>query len=356
MKKLNLAIIGCGRSGKDIHGKYYRGENNVYFNIAYVADKDEISRTRAKKLYPGCIALSDYRELFDKRDIDIIVNASYSEMHYTITKELLQHKFNVLTEKPMARNRYECEDLIKTADENGVLLAVFQQTFLAPIYTKTHEIIKSGMLGEVKQINIRYNSFSRRWDWQTLQKKLGGSVYNTGPHPIGMALGFMDFDKSSQVVYSKLDTALTSGDADDYAKIIMTAPGKPLIDIEINPMDPYTDYTLKVQGTNGCFKSGSTDYEYQYIIEDENPKHPYVEETLRDENHEPIYCSEKLVIHKKDGKLEGSAFDTAVNLFYENLYYALTENRVLYVPAENVVEIMGVVEKVHADNPLPLKY
>lgn len=29
-KKLNLAIIGQGRSGKDIHGAYYISERNKY--------------------------------------------------------------------------------------------------------------------------------------------------------------------------------------------------------------------------------------------------------------------------------------------------------------------------------------
>ncbi len=44
MKKLNIAIIGQGRSGRDIHGKYYRSEKNVYYNVKYVveADADEV--------------------------------------------------------------------------------------------------------------------------------------------------------------------------------------------------------------------------------------------------------------------------------------------------------------------------
>ena len=33
MKKLNIAIIGQGRSGRDIHGAYLKSENNTKFNI-----------------------------------------------------------------------------------------------------------------------------------------------------------------------------------------------------------------------------------------------------------------------------------------------------------------------------------
>ena len=102
-------------------------------------------------------------------------------------------------EKPFARSGYECDELMKLARDRGLTLAVFQQTFLAPFYQFTYDTIRSGKPGDVKQINIRYNGFSRRWDWQTLQKKCAGSTYNTGPHPIGMALGFLDFDPNARV-------------------------------------------------------------------------------------------------------------------------------------------------------------
>ena len=53
MKKLNLAIIGQGRSGKNIHGLFYNTEDNIYFNVKYVVDADEFRRGVAEKLYPG---------------------------------------------------------------------------------------------------------------------------------------------------------------------------------------------------------------------------------------------------------------------------------------------------------------
>lgn len=355
MKKLKLAIIGQGRSGKLIHGAYYKSATNEYFDVAYVVDADEKRRQTALNDYKGCEVLSDYKELFDKK-VDLVVNASYSYMHYSITKDLLEHKFNVLVEKPFARNVYECEDLINTAKNNGVVLAVFQQTFLAPFYQFAKELALSGKLGKIEQVSIRYNGLARRWDWQTLQKKMGGSVYNTGPHPIGMAMGFLDFDKNLQVVYSKLATALTSGDAEDYAKIILTAPSKPVIDVEISAIDAYSDYNLKIQGNKGTFKCTTQKYEMKYLVDGENPPRPYVEEFLHDENNEPIYCSEKLNLHEESGSFEGDAFGVAVERFYKMLYETITSGKPLEILPENIARLIGVIEKVHADNPLPLKY
>lgn len=356
MKKLNVAIIGQGRSGKNIHGKYFRSDANTYYNVKYVVDEDAYRREVAEQIYPGCTALSDYTQLFYIDDIDLVVNSTYSDLHYPITRDLLLHGKNVLVEKPFARSRYECDRLIKIAKDKGVTLAVFQQTFLAPFYMFAYDLSKSGKLGEIKQVSIRYNGLARRWDWQTLQKKCAGSTYNTGPHPIGMALGFLDFDKNARVAYSRLDTALTSGDADDYAKIIITAPDKPIIDIEISSIDAYSGYNLKLQGTRGTFKATPAAYEMTYIVDGENPQRPVIEQFLKDENGNPVYCSEKLVKHTEAEKFDGTAFDVGTASLYSQLYFKITEGTPMTVTPEMAAEIISVIETVHAQNPLPLKY
>ncbi|MBR2339685.1 MAG: Gfo/Idh/MocA family oxidoreductase [Clostridia bacterium] len=355
-RKLNLAIIGQGRSGKDIHGNYYRSERNSFYNVKYVVDKDEARRVQAIDLYPGCTPLSDYKELFNFKDIDLVVNASYSEMHYAITKDLLEHGFNVLSEKPLAANGYECRVLIETAKKNGVLLATFQNTQLAPFYLHAKRLIEDKTLGDVKQVSIRYNGFSRRWDWQTLQKKLAGNAYNTGPHPIAMALGFLDFDDNTRVIYSKLDTALTSGDAEDYVKILLGAPNKPLVDIEMNSTDGFSDYILLVQGSKGCFKCTIGEYKLKYIIDGENPKREVIEESLKDENGEPAYCSENFIVHMDEGKYDGTAFDIGTAAIYESVYRSLTEGKPLLVTPEQSTKVIEVIERAHAENPLPVKF
>ncbi len=357
MKKLNLAIIGQGRSGKDIHGIFYRSEDNVYFNAKYVVDSDLHRRELAKELYPGCSTFENYEELLSLTDIDLVVNASFSHQHYSITKTLLENGFNVLVEKPLARNRYECEDLIKTAKEHNAYLIPFQQSFFAPYYLKAQEIVKSGVLGKIMQIDITYNNFARRWDWQTLQKKLGGGIYNTGPHPIGLALGFLDFDKDVSVKYSKLDKALTSGDSDDYAKILLVAPKKPLIDIEVCSNDANPAWNLKILGSRGTLYSNLKEYKLTYIVDGENPEKPVQEEFLQDENGNPIYCRENLIKHFEEGEFDPQAvFTGATERVYREIYQLILKNIPVTITAENAMQVVEIIDRVHAENPLPLIY
>ncbi|MBR1975143.1 MAG: Gfo/Idh/MocA family oxidoreductase [Clostridia bacterium] len=358
MKKLNVAIIGQGRSGKAIHGVYFKSDKNVYFNVKYVIEADESRRKLAEQEYPGCIALATYQELFDKKDVDLVVNASYSDMHYSIAKDLLEHKFNVLNEKPFARTRFECDTLIKTAKENGVNIYVFHNTLYAPYYKHALETMKSGVLGEIVQINIYHNNFSRRWDWQTLQKKAGGNAYNTGPHPFGIALGLLDFDEQTRIVYSDLkSTCLSSGDADDYCKVLLRAPNKPLVDLEVNSTDPYCGgMIVKMQGTNGAYKSGVNWFEYKYLAEGKNPPKALIEESLKDADGNPAYCGETLVWEERKGDIEGNAFTVGAPAIYEEIYYNLTEGKPMTTSPEMARKIIEIIETAHAQNPLEMKF
>lgn len=354
MKKLRLAIIGQGRSGRNIHGAYYKRPDNTHFEVAYVVEADAARRERALEEYPGCEAFADYTALFGRADIDLVVNAAFSHRHYDITRDLLLHGFNVLVEKPFARNYYECTDLMRIAKEKGVVLAVFQQSFLAPYYTGTKAFLMTGKIGDVQQVNIRFNSFARRWDWQTLQCMLGGSVYNTGPHPIGLALDFLDFDPNATVAYSKLSRAFTGGDGEDCAKIILTAPGKPVIDIEINSNDAFSEgYTLKVFGSRGTYQCNMDTYKAKYIVPGENPDHAPVREFLQDENGLPVYCKEKLVVREEEQAFDGEVFKAGTQYFYAMLYDTLANGKPLTITPEQAAQIIGVIETVHAQNPLP---
>lgn len=355
MKKLNIAIIGQGRSGRNIHGKYFKSENNKNFNVVAVVDSYEDRRELALQEYPGCEVFETYQELYGRDDIDLVVNATYSDLHYSVTHDLLENGFNVVVEKPFARNRYECDTLIKLAEDKGVKLGVFQQSLFAPVYRFAKDVIASGKLGDIKQIYIGYCNLARRWDWQTTQLRMGGGIYNTGPHPIGYALGFLDFDDNVKVAFSKLDTALTSGDSDDYAKIILTAPEKPVVDIEVISVDAYPSATIKIIGSKGTYKSDMSKYEMKYIVDGENPERPVVLEPIRNDENLPAYCGEELKTHEESGEMTGSAFDVGTACFYDMMYNAIVNNAEMEIPPVYAAKVISIIEQVHAENPLPIK-
>lgn len=355
MKKLRVAIIGQGRSGRDIHGAFFRSEHNDKFEVVAVVDALADRRERARSEY-GCDVYADHRELYGREDIDLVVNSTFSHLHYPVSMDLLTHGFNVVVEKPFSAHKEECEAMIRAAKEHNVMLCVFQQSHFAPYYRRIRELLDSGVLGRPVQVGIHFNGFARRWDWQCSQRFYGGSLRNTGPHPLEQALDILDMDELPTVV-SRLDSVNSFGDAEDYVKILMLAPGKPVIDLEISSCDAYNEGVLyNIQCARGSLKATMNHITYQYFVPENEPEQQLVLEPLRKADGTPAYCSEQLTWHKEEEDVVGSSFDAAVKAYYDNIYAHLTEGAELVIKPEKIAQQIELIEEVHRQNPMPIRY
>ncbi|MGI6183222.1 MAG: Gfo/Idh/MocA family protein [Candidatus Fimadaptatus sp.] len=355
MKKLRVAIIGQGRSGRDIHGAFFRSEENEKYEVVAVVDALADRRERAKAEY-GCDVYDDYRKLYDRKDIDLVINSTFSHMHYHVSMDLLTHGFNVVVEKPFSAHKEECAAMIRAAREHNVMLCVFQQSHFAPYYRRIREILDSGVLGRPVQISISFNGFARRWDWQCSQRFYGGSLRNTGPHPMEQALDLLDMDELPQVI-SRLDSVNSFGDAEDYVKILLLAPNKPVIDVEISSCDAYNEgYLYKIQCSRGTLRAKMNEITYQYFVPEEAPEQHLILEPLCKPDGTPAYCGEKLEWHKEVEEVVGTSFNAAVKAYYDNIYEHLTEGKELIIKPEKIMQQIELMEEVHRQNPMPIRF
>lgn len=349
MKVLKLGIIGQGRSGRNIHAEFLKNVPQK-FQIACVADLLPDRGERARQEY-GCEAFTDYRQMLERRDLDLIVNASTSQFHVPITREALAAGFNVLCEKPLARRAAEVDDLIATAKKAGKLLAIYQQSRFAPYYRQVCEVLKSGVLGRIALVKCAFNGFGRRYDWQTLQSYNGGNLLNTGPHPMDQVLGLIGRDIMPRV-WCQMDRLNTSGDAEDFCKIILSYPGRPTIDLEICSNTPYPCSTYDIYGQYGGLRGDMGKISWKYYVPSEVPALPLQRAPLPG----PSYCSDPgLKWHEEQWTVpaeDKDLFNSMAAKFYDNLYEALVNGAALVVPPEQVRQQIAVIEECHRQNPL----
>lgn len=352
MKQLKVGIIGQGRSGRDIHGACLSKMPERY-KIAAIADQLEDRRARAAQEY-GCNVYADYREMIEKEELDFVVNASFSYMHPSISIDLLKSGCNVVCEKPFAHSAAEADEVIATAKQTGKLLFVFQQSRYAPYFRKVREIIDSGVIGRAVQISVHFNNFARRWDWQTLQDYYGGSLLNTGPHPLDQALylfGGTDMPKVTCV----MDRANTFGNAEDYVKLLLTGEGHPVIDIEISSCCPYPSFTYNVQATRGGIKGTMEHVDWKYYVEEEAPEQALIREPLKKPDGTPAYCGEKLVWYEESWDVprdQNVLFNVIAGRYYTDLYETIVNGAPFEIELWQVRRQIAVIEECHRQNPL----
>ena len=351
MKKLNVAIIGQGRSGRDIHGAFFHTDTERFQVVAVVDELEDRRARAAEELH--CDTYATYQELFNRTDIDLVVNASFSYQHAPITIDLLNHGFHVLTEKPCARTPEEVQEMMDAAEKNKRMFAIFQQSRFAPYFEQIKSVLASGVLGRMIEIKVRFNGYARRWDWQCCQEFLGGSLYNTGPHPMDQALNLLDYYDGEPHVFCKMDRVNTFGDAEDFVKVIITAPDRPLIDLEISSCDAYTGDIYQIQGSRGGLRGNATHLEWRYFKEEEASKQTLIKTPLKNEEGLPAYCSEKLNWTEDSWSVkEAGTFTDATKKLYDMVYDHLVEGKPLTVTPAQVKQQIHVMNRCHKQNPL----
>ena len=359
MKRIKVGIIGQGRSGRNIHRNLFENQPELRKRFEVIAVADPIPERR--KLdgitpSPKFQEYDDYKKMIKNEEIELFINASRSPGHIPISIELLKAGRNVISEKPLARHVADVEKLEKAIKQSGKFFAVFQQTRFRPLFRKSFEIMKSGILGRIVMVKIEYNGFSRRWDWQTIQDMCAGELLNTGPHPLDLALQFYgDGEADPEQIFCKMDRANTFGDAEDHIKLILAGKGHPTIDMEVSRCCMYPGNTFNIYGTNGGLKANGDEITWRYFKPEEAPEQKLVKEPLEKEGRLPVYCSEKLGFYEEHWKAPESAlgFDDWGTKYYKNIYDAYTKGTPLVVSLAQVKRQIRVIEECHRQNPLP---
>lgn len=351
MRKINLAILGQGRSGYSIHGLYLTKHPEL-FNVVAVVDALPERREKAERVF-GCRTYASWQEVAADDEVELCVNALYSNDHYPATIGLLKAGKHVLVDKPAAATPEQLDEMEKTAQENNRTLAIFQQSRYAPYYRKVREVVDSGLLGRIVQISIAFDGYARRWDWQTLQRNTAGSLYNTGPHPVDQALDLLGGAEMPNIL-CRMDRANTFGDAEDYVKIIMTLPDRPLIDVSISSCNAYPSGTYNIQGTRGGLWSSQSVVKWRWFDPAKAPEQHLITESLTTPEGEPAYCGETLPWQEEAWTAQPGedSFNDAVAAYYENLYKHLTQGTPMLVTTAQVRRQLAVIRACHAQNPL----
>ncbi|MFA6569095.1 MAG: Gfo/Idh/MocA family oxidoreductase [Victivallales bacterium] len=362
-KIIRVGIAGQGRSGYGIHANWLKRSGDL-FQITAVADQLQERRDDAQKEF-GAKAYSDWRELLKAGGFDLFINALPSPLHVPATIEALEAGYHVVCEKPMAANVKDFDLMVATAKKNGKMLAPFQNNRFQPFFQKILEIVRSGVLGEIIYVRSSWGSYARRWDWQTIQCNMGGTLFNTGPHALDQALMLFG-EKETPSVFCRMSCHNEmGGDSDDICAVTLSGKQSPQVEVLISGYLAYPQGDMySISGTRGGLKGNPNSLTWKYYDKAQAPeqdfwktwseKRKYTSETLPwIENHWEVPA--EIAQGNKSGYTIPS-YEIAVKTFYDNIASALRDGSELLITIPQVRRQIAVIEECHRQNPLPRKY
>ena len=183
MKKIGIVGVGC------ISGIYLENITKVFQNIEVIGVCDLI-RERAEnavKAYHLPKLYEDMHELFADPEVDIVLNLTRPYQHYEVTKAALLAGKHVYSEKPLGASWEEGAELVKIAEERGLMIGGAPDTFLGAGIQTCRKLIDEGVIGEISGATAFLMSRGPEgWhpDPEFFYKYGGGPMMDMGPYYI----------------------------------------------------------------------------------------------------------------------------------------------------------------------------
>lgn len=105
----------------------------------------------------------------DELGIEAVVIAVPLSQHHPVAKACLEAGLHVLCEKLMCRTITQCKELIRLAESKNLILTVGHQRHYSVLYDNCANLVKSGLLGDIKHIRAQWhrnNSFPNSDQWR----------------------------------------------------------------------------------------------------------------------------------------------------------------------------------------------
>lgn len=143
---LGVAVIGCGYWGPNLVRNFVAcPETNLV--CACDIDADRVRRVLAP--YPAVRAETDLAAVLADPQVEAVAIATPVATHYAIARECLLAGRHVLIEKPMTATAAQAAELVRLADDAGLVLMCDHIFCYSGVVRAMKDIIDDGGIGEI---------------------------------------------------------------------------------------------------------------------------------------------------------------------------------------------------------------
>ena len=267
-QETRVGIIGCGRVAER-----FPSEANVVNGICVCAaydilkEKTEIFTLNNKSI----VAYGNLDDFYDS--VDAVYIASPHLTHYKCIKESLNKGKHVLCETPMLLNGTQAREMYSFAENQGLVLMEANKTAHCPAFNHLMVLIKSGLIGEVVDIEASLSQLLDKTGREFDPKQAGGALYEEGSYPLLPILKLLGVNFMDLNLYSRIENGV-----DIYTKGVLRYP-KAICSFKVG-LGVKTEGNLVISGTKGYAYVPApwwkTDYfELRYEDQNQNKKFFY---------------------------------------------------------------------------------
>ena len=193
MKQINWGFIGCGEVTEKKSGPAFNEVEGSQV-VAVMSRSENKARSYAERHHVRKW-YTDASELIEDPDVNAVYIATPPSSHATFAIMAMRAGKPCYIEKPLAASYNDCIRINRISEQTGVPCFVAYYRRYLPYFQKVKEIIESGAIGNVVNVQVRFSVPPRDLDFQSgkempwrLQPDIagGGYFYDLAPHQIDL--------------------------------------------------------------------------------------------------------------------------------------------------------------------------
>jgi len=145
-KKVRIGVVGGGVWGKHHLTASRQMEKEGYAELAGISAYSQETVNKHAQGF-GINGYTDYKEMIDKEQLDMVAVATSDHLHREVTLYALEKNCHVLVEKPLDLTSSGCQDMIDLSLKNNILLMVDFHKRYDPYMMEIRSRISSGEIG-----------------------------------------------------------------------------------------------------------------------------------------------------------------------------------------------------------------
>lgn len=265
---VKVGIIGCGRVANR-----FPLEASVVSGVDVVAAYD-IDSAAALLLSSRNEHVVSYTMLDNFYDaVDAVYIATPHLSHYFYIKQALEAGKHVLCETPMVLNGDEAKEVFALAESKGLILMEANKTAHCPAFNHLIVMIKSGVIGEVVDIEASLSQLLNKYGREFDKEQGGGALFEQGSYPLLPIFKLCGINYENLNLYSRMDKGI-----DIHTKGVFRYKNS-VCSFKVG-LGVKTEGSLVISGTKGYAYVPApwwlTDYfEFRYEDQNENKKFFY---------------------------------------------------------------------------------
>jgi len=177
--------------------------------LAAICARSEESRAAARAAFPDATVYGDYRQLLERRDLDVVDVVVPSYLHCEIGCAVLESGKHLLTEKPMAVTVAECDRMMAVARQAKRVIAVGHELRMSSLWGRVKEIVDAGGVGDPQYALVELSRRPYRQGaggWRYDISRVGNWILEEPIHFFDLARWYLSAAGEPTAVYARANS------------------------------------------------------------------------------------------------------------------------------------------------------